>query len=80
MDDNNEARAKARELLKMLIKEQPTEEVWEKIFEHFCPAFEQRIREHYEKHGEWPFFYKNPGDWTVTSNLAMATVPWNSPT
>jgi hypothetical protein len=67
MDD--EARAKAREMLQMLF-EHHVEEVRAMLIEHFLPGIEQDVRDFYAKHRQWPVFQKE-GAGRLTTDLEL---------
>jgi len=59
MDDEEIVRAKAREISEMLFgHHEPTMRAF--IIEHFREDNEERVRDFYAEHGQWPVFKRDP--------------------
>jgi len=57
--DNDELKAKAREMGELLFEHDGAHK--EMAIQHFLPTLEERVREFYDEHGQWPVFRRDPG-------------------
>lgn len=59
MDNGDELKTKAREMAEMLFERHG--EYKEMVIQHFLPGIEERIREFYVEHAQWPVLRRDPG-------------------